>query len=48
MKDGFVKIACATPDIKVADAEYNAREIISLIKDAAVSLWMKEIESLNF
>lgn len=35
MKDGFVKIACATPDIHVADCEYNARQIIKLIREAA-------------
>ena len=31
MKDGFIKIACATPDIKVADCQYNADMIIELI-----------------
>ncbi len=35
MKDGFIKTAAATPDIKVADCEYNAGQIISLIKQAA-------------
>lgn len=34
MKHGFVKIACATPDLKVADCEYNANCIINMIKDA--------------
>ena len=34
MKHGFVKIACATPDLKVADCEYNADCIINMIKDA--------------
>ena len=34
MKDGFIKIACATPDIKVADTEHNADEIIRLIREA--------------
>ena len=24
MRDGFIKIACATPDLKLADCEYNA------------------------
>ena len=23
MKDGFIKIACATPKLKVADCDYN-------------------------
>ena len=35
MKDGFIKIATATPKIKAADVEYNADSIISCIKQAA-------------
>ena len=34
MKDGFVKVAAATPEIRVADCEYNAERIIKIIKDA--------------
>ncbi len=34
MKDGFIKIGCATPDLKVADCEYNADRIIEEIKEA--------------
>ena len=34
MKDGFIKIACATPDVRVADCEYNAQQIIALAKEA--------------
>ena len=34
MKDGFIKIACVTPDLKVADVDYNARNIIDQIKKA--------------
>lgn len=34
MKDGFVKIACATPDLKVADVDYNSEMIIEQIKAA--------------
>ncbi|MBP5706312.1 MAG: NAD(+) synthase, partial [Spirochaetales bacterium] len=34
MKDGFIKIACATPIVKVADCQYNADRIIELITDA--------------
>lgn len=37
MKDGFIKIACATPNIKVADTEHNAEEIIQHIRAAADS-----------
>ena len=35
MKDGFIKVATATPKIKVADAAYNADNIILCIKEAA-------------
>ena len=35
MKDGFIKIAAATPEIRVADCKYNAEQIISLAKKAA-------------
>lgn len=34
MKDGFIRCASATVDIKVADTDYNAENIISAIKDA--------------
>ena len=34
MKDGFLRVACATPEIKVADCENNANNIIKLIKEA--------------
>ncbi len=34
MKDGFIKIACATPDLKVADVDFNAKKIIEQIKQA--------------
>ena len=34
MQDGFIKVSAGTPDIKVADCEYNRGEIISLIDKA--------------
>ena len=34
MKDGFIRVATATPDIKVADCDFNATQIIDLIKQA--------------
>ena len=33
MKDGFIKAACATPKVKVADPAYNAGEIIKIIQE---------------
>lgn len=33
MKDGFIKVAAATPDIKVADCEYNCDKIIGITKE---------------
>lgn len=35
MKSGFLRVACAIPKIKVADCEYNSKNIVSLIKEAA-------------
>lgn len=35
MKDGFVKVCCATPRIKVADVDHNVNEIIKLMYDAS-------------
>lgn len=34
MKQGFIKVAAVTPDIKVADCEYNAEQIIKNIDTA--------------
>ncbi len=34
MKDGFIKIAAATPEIKVADCASNAARIIEIMRDA--------------
>lgn len=36
MKDGFVKIACACPALKVADCDYNSDRIIELITSACL------------
>ena len=35
MKDGFIKVAAATPEIRVADPAYNAQQIIALMREAA-------------
>ena len=34
MKHGFLKVACATPKIKVADCDYNVNEMISIAKES--------------
>lgn len=44
MKDGFVKVATVTPDIKVADCEFNKEQIMQCIKKAE----SKEIKILVF
>lgn len=31
MKDGFIKVSTATPDVRVGDCEYNADEIIRMV-----------------
>ena len=36
MKDGFIKIACATPEVKVADCPANADRIILVPKPVGV------------
>ena len=33
MKDGFIKVAAATPDVRVADCEFNATEIICMVHE---------------
>lgn len=35
MKNGFVKVAAASPVIRVADADYNAAQVSSCIREAA-------------
>ena len=35
MHDGFIKVAAATPKIRLADPAYNATQIIALMKEAA-------------
>lgn len=37
MKNGFIKCACLNLEIRLADCKSNAKEIISLVKDAAAS-----------
>lgn len=44
MKHGFLKVACATPKIKVADCDYNTNEIIKIAEDA----YSKHIKLLVF
>ena len=34
MKNGFVKVAAATPDIRVADVEFNTQNIINVMEEA--------------
>ena len=34
MRNGFIKVACATPKIKVCDVKHNVREITKLMVDA--------------
>lgn len=35
MKDGFFRIAAATPSIKVADCTHNKNVILDIVKEAA-------------
>ena len=33
MKDGFIRVAAATPDIKVADPVYNTEQVWEMMKE---------------
>lgn len=35
MHDGFIKVAAATPKIRLADPAYNAKQIVALMREAA-------------
>ena len=35
MKDGFIKAAAASPELRVADVKFNTEESIKCIKEAA-------------
>ena len=35
MKDGFIKVSAGTPDVRAADCEYNAGEIICMVHEMA-------------
>ena len=35
MRHGFIKVAAATPDIRVADVDYNKGQIIKQMAEAA-------------
>lgn len=37
MKQGFVKVAAATPDIRVADISYNTEQICKLIDETVAN-----------
>lgn len=37
MRHGFVRVAAATPRIRVADPDYNGEQILEMIKEAALS-----------
>ena len=44
MRDGFLKVAAATPKVKVADIAYNTKSIISALDEA----YKKEVKCLVF
>ena len=35
MKDGFIRVAATTPDIHVADPQYNSEQIIELMEQGS-------------
>lgn len=36
MKNGFIRVACASPELKVADCAFNAGKMVEALKDALV------------
>ena len=34
MKDGFIKVAAASPSLRVADCKYNGEQILCCVKEA--------------
>ena len=34
MKDGFIRVAAATPEIEVADCEYNRKQVERMMREA--------------
>lgn len=35
MKDGFIKVSCVTPELKVCDIEFNTKEILKFMKETS-------------
>ncbi len=33
MKDGFIRVAAATPDVRVADTKFNGDQVIRLMEE---------------
>lgn len=44
MKDGFIRVCAATPDIRVADCAYNEKNIMNLMDEA----YEKQVSVLVF
>ena len=44
MKDGFIKVSAASPQIKIADCEHNTKQILSVMEKAAA----KQVKLLTF
>lgn len=34
MKNGFIRVACASPELRVADCAFNAEKMVEILKDA--------------
>ena len=47
MKNGMLKVAAATPKIRVADCAYNAGQIVEMMKQAAAELRFEEAAYLR-
>ena len=43
MRDGFVKVGAATPDILVADCVHNREEIVKKVKESEILIELKKL-----
>ena len=42
MRDGFIKVAAGTPEIRVADCTHNAQQCLTLMRQAAEQVYVRQ------
>ena len=48
MRDGFIKVAAGTPEIRVADCTHNAQQCLTLMRQAAETPRFREVSLFAF